>query len=474
MIKNFTKFSDKNKILNLFLIFFPAFLITGPLIPEILMLYINVIFLINLKKLKFEKNEKFILSILIIFWLFICLSSLTSGNILFSLKSSLLYIRFILFGSAVYFYFSLFPNQIIKLFKIILLSLLILSLDSLLQYFYGYNIMGYSKYGMRGIYDSVRLGSLMGDELILGSYISKFFILIFSINFATEGKKKIWINFFLVLIFFVIFLSGERQAFYFSIISLILILLITFNKNFLSIFFVIITSFILFTVISKSDQNIKDRMIKPIYVLKNLDEKVVNIINYFNSNINLTNNEPDKEKINNSIELSNENFINEKSHQDLILFSSHHTNHYKVALAMFLDKKLIGQGPRTFRLLCEKQNFKIFLKDPSENGCSTHPHNFYFQLLAETGIIGFLCLIILFCYLTFLVVKMVLYNLLGLNIRISQFTRLYFLLPTMLLFPFMPNGNFFNNYLNMTLYFLFALCAMFIKLEKNNIKFKVL
>ena len=190
MIKNFTKFSDKNKILNLFLIFFPAFLITGPLIPEILMLYINVIFLINLKKLKFEKNEKFILSILIIFWLFICLSSLTSGNILFSLKSSLLYIRFILFGSAVYFYFSLFPNQIIKLFKIILLSLLILSLDSLLQYFYGYNIMGYSKYGMRGIYDSVRLGSLMGDELILGSYISKFFILIFSINFATEGKKK--------------------------------------------------------------------------------------------------------------------------------------------------------------------------------------------------------------------------------------------------------------------------------------------
>ena len=103
-------------------------------------------------------------------------------------------------------------------------------------------------------------------------------------------------------------MSGERQAFYFSIISLILILLITFNKNFLSVFFVIITSFILFTVISESDQNIKDRMIKPIYVLKNLDEKVVNIINYFNSNINLTNNEPDKEKINNSYGTRNRDF----------------------------------------------------------------------------------------------------------------------------------------------------------------------
>tara|TARA_B100000989_G_scaffold287226_1_gene256653 strand:- start:528 stop:1844 length:1317 start_codon:yes stop_codon:yes gene_type:complete len=438
------------------------------------MLYINIIFLTNIRKFKFENNEKILLSTLIIFWLFICLSSLNSGNILFSLKSSFLYIRFILFGSAVYFYFSLFPNQIIKLFRIILLSLFILSLDSLLQYFYGYNVMGYSKYGMRGIYDSVRLGSLMGDELVLGSYMSKFFILIFSINFVTEGKKKLWINFFLVLIFFVIFLSGERQAFYFSIISLILILLITFNKNFLSIVFVVITSFILFTVISKSDQNIKDRMINPIYVLKDLDEKVVNILNYFNSNINLMNNEPENGKLNDSIELSDKNYKNEKLNQDLIIFSPDHTNHYKVALAMFLDKKFIGQGPRTFRLLCKEKNFKIFLKDPRENACSTHPHNFYFQLLAETGIIGFLCLIILFCYLTFFVLKMVMYNVLGLNIRISQFTRLYFILPAMLLFPFMPNGNFFNNYLNMTLYFLFALCAMFIKLEKNNIKFKVL
>ena len=476
MIKNLIKFSDQNKILNLFFIFFPAFLITGPLIPEIIMLYINTVFLINLRKFKFEKNEKFILSILIIFWLLICLSSLTSGNILFSLKSSFLYIRFILFGSAVYFYFSLFPKQIIKLFKIILLSLLILSLDSLLQYFYGYNIMGYSKYGMKGIYDSVRLGSLMGDELILGSYMSKFFILIFSTTFVTEGKKKLLINFFLILIFFVIFLSGERQAFYFSIISLILILLITFNKNLSSVIFVVITSFILFAVISASDQNIKDRMIKPIYVLKNIDEKVTNVLNYLSYNVDskLRNSEPDDGKLNNSLELSNKNFTNEKVSQDLIIFSSHHTNHYKVALAMFLDKKLIGQGPRTFRLLCEKQNFKIFLKDPRDNGCSTHPHNFYFQLLAETGIIGFLCLFILFCFLTYFVIKMISFNLLGLNIKISQFTRLYFILPTMLLFPFMPNGNFFNNYLNMTLYFLFAICAMFIKLDKNNIKFKVL
>ena len=36
-----------------------------------------------------------------------------------------------------------------------------------------------------------------------------------------------------------------------------------------------------------------------------------------------------------------------------------------------------------------------------KNGCTTHPHNFYLQLLSETGIFGFLFIILLFIYLVY-------------------------------------------------------------------------
>ena len=67
------------------------------------------------------------------------------------------------------------------------------------------------------------------------------------------------------------------------------------------------------------------------------------------------------------------------------VFSYVHEQHYKSALTMFMDNKLLGVGPKLFREYCLKDDYYF------NQGCTTHPHNYYIQLLAETGVIG-LCL----------------------------------------------------------------------------------
>ena len=52
---------------------------------------------------------------------------------------------------------------------------------------------------------------------------------------------------------------------------------------------------------------------------------------------------------------------------------------------MFKENKIFGQGPNAYRYLCSDQRFKL-----NYWSCSTHPHNYYFQLLAETGLVGFI------------------------------------------------------------------------------------
>ena len=69
---------------------------------------------------------------------------------------------------------------------------------------------------------------------------------------------------------------------------------------------------------------------------------------------------------------------------------------YYTSLNMFMNSPFIGVGPNNFRKECNNPDIKI-----SKYSCSTHPHNTYFQLLAEVGILGFLSIFsvfMFFCY----------------------------------------------------------------------------
>ena len=88
------------------------------------------------------------------------------------------------------------------------------------------------------------------------------------------------------------------------------------------------------------------------------------------------------------------------------------------------------------------------------NGCTTHPHNFYIQLLSETGIIGFITIFSIFIYLIFLVLRNYFFSFQKKQKNLMtnfQICLIVGFITTLL--PVIPNGNFFNNWINMIIFY---------------------
>ncbi len=327
MESSYNKLKKLNfKDLSLILIsLIPLSLVSGPLIPEIIILFINLSFLfLILKNKNFDFLNLNIVKFFLLFCTYIILRSLFSDNILFSLKSSLFYFRFGLFVLAFNFFFYSSSIEVKKyFFNILIISLIFVSTDAIFQYFFGYNFLLMKENVV------TRISGLFGDEMILGSYIARFSPMIIAIAYFSKNKlfkDEKYSILLLILFSFVIFISGERTALIFLSIIFI-IYFFTINKkiyNFALIFF------IFFSVISL-DGNLKKRYIQ--YSIENL-----------------TASEVDKN-------LKSTAEINNSKKSQIIIFNEHYTAHYKSALKMFNDNILFGHGPRMFRYLCSDEKY---------------------------------------------------------------------------------------------------------------------
>jgi O-antigen ligase len=391
----------KNILPFLFLLM-PFFLVAGPFLSDLAVCVIAIYFVVNLfrKKYLFLINNNYFY-----FYIFFCsyfiLCSLLSSNIILSLSSSLFYFRFGFFVLGSYILINEY-KFIKKYFFISLFTILFLLIfDSHFQLLFRFNLFGYE------VFQNNRITSFFLDEIVLGSYLSRLSILF--IGFVGLFAKKNSLMFFLSLFIYMmsfssIFISGERTAILYSLISFIIIFAAfkDFRKAFLIHFMI---GILLMIIISINYPLIIDRVF---YV-------TIDQINLFNGRI--------------------------------VIFSEAHESHYFTAMKIFQDYPIFGSGPKLFRELCSLEIYNTGI-----HSCTTHPHNTYIQLLSETGILGFALLCILYFFFSYLLFLEFYKSVIKKTIKINYFKFSLLLMIFINFFPFVPNGNFFNNWLNVFYY----------------------
>ena len=110
---------------------------------------------------------------------------------------------------------------------------------------------------------------------------------------------------------------------------------------------------------------------------------------------------------------------------------------------MFKDNFYFGQGTKMFRVKCKEEKFTV-----SDVSCSTHPHNILMQFLSELRFFGLFYLITFHVLIFYEIKKIYKKNISERHKNILYFTLLGILIN---IFPLIPSGNFFNNWLSIIL-----------------------
>ena len=425
-------------LINLTFGFFPISFVLGNFITNInLVLFCCLgIFYLRSKILTTE----FDLAIKIIFLFFFVIFFSTSLDFLKSLYleeyeyydliklvKSILFFRFFLMLVILY----LLSKLDILNFKYFFLSAafipLLISLDIIYQYIFGSNILGLEN---MGYYNS----GFFGDELIAGGFIKNFsFFSIFFVAFSLKNRK----NFMFLLVMVVIcvlgvgiMFSGNKMPLISFLFGLFLIFLFKnkLKKILLTSLLILIS---IFGIIFSFDAKIKDNyssyyknishiiFIYPKKILKNDGSKKIHETNEEASRSYDENREGSAvtkfitiDKRLNIWEVVHERFKHppiwkgEDLVDDFEFFwvdqyeVDSHLKIYLTAIDIWTKNKIFGSGIKSFRQDCKKISLHKV-----ERLCSNHPHNYYIEILLETGILGFSVVLTMGLLFVFFIIK---------------------------------------------------------------------
>lgn len=492
-IKNFPKF------LLFAILGIPFLLITGPFFPDLIYAVSSVYFLIffyfKRKRVTnlffFEKN---VFLFLILFYLLLLSSAIFSDYYLSSLKTSFFYLRYYLFSFVLFFLLIdnkfFFKNYSYFFFFI----LIVLFVDSSYQKVFHYNLLGQAQ-----VTDN-RVSSFFGKNLILGSYTLKLLPIFLTCLTLSKIKKKLFFSILGIFISgYLILLSGERVAAFLYLLFLFLLLFVnSFRKYIVYLFIFIILFSVFFFQQTPQLQRLFKGTYEQLFLEKNNPDKKINVFSVrhedhyltayyiFKDNMfigsgpntfrhhcdnpkyakkiqeriikrntiiatedgfisfvgfdRLKNNFIQEIQINPSVDLLTkiENLDLEKS--KIIL----NENGNKRYFAYTGYKILVSANNKFYK------NQEVLIKtNLLTNGCTTHPHNFFMQIISEIGLIGLLFFFIFLFFIFKEIIKTI--GLVNIN---NDYLGYYLLLISFFinLFPFLPSGNFFNNKLNIILY----------------------
>ena len=392
--------SQTTKLFSTFVVLLPIALITGPAIPDILLSSVALYFLIISI---YKKLWKYYQNPLVVGFLLFCIYSIIRSifsefpfESLFN-SGSIFYFRYIFFAMGVWYLVDKNPYLINLLFTISVLCIFVTSIDGIYQYFMGYNILGYEKFNI------ARITGLFNDEPKIGRYLAYLFMIIFALSFQVLKKNRISFSFMIVLIslcVLTVFLSGERAALY---IFAFFLLLTCFFKNqyqfpiILSIFL----SLILILIATSINPIAKKRMI--------------------NTTID---------------QITDDNL-------GFLPIITGYADHYRAALILYRDHPMLGIGPDTYNLQCEKKEYDFKSK------CNSHPHHYYLQILSELGLVGFLFPFSLFLSLSFILIKQLIIQFKkNKSEQLSQNGLIFTITIFICFWPLIPHLDLYNNWQN--------------------------
>lgn len=386
--------------------FIPISFFIGSSANLINILLIDIFFLIIIfKNRDFSCFKNKAVKLLLLFYLYLIFNSFISIDKEVGIFRNLGFIRVIILFIAFNYFFknNFFQNYVLKIWFIIF-SIVIF--DVFLESFRGQNLLGYGNmYGRRIV-------SFFKDEPIIGGFINAFYLIISGFLFTQfKESNKNFALIFSIIFLIAIMLTGERSNSIKALIGFVIFYLSLSNYDIKKKTIVITSLFVMFFLIIFNSQYLKLRF-----------------VNQLNAHIS-------------------------KDSRERIYFKL-----YKSGYEVFKNHKFFGVGNKNYRIVtCDQSLDGIYKENYS---CNTHPHQIYFEMLSEHGLIGTILIFFILYKLIFSKIRYV-YT----EQSYVQIGSLIYIILTFL--PLLPSGAFFSDYM-LTL-FIINLSIFYSSSKKLNI-----
>lgn len=415
----------------IFVLLFPITIIIGQAALSINYILIFFCFFLLLKYEDFRNILKKYIYFFLPFFIFLIISQLLKLDYYEENKidKSFFYLKnFFLFFVIFY---LLIKETFRKIFyRVILICCIFVAFDNIFQFLFEYDLFGNQK-------SQYRLTGPFGDnEFVTGSYLAKLIISILPI-FIIHKEKKFYKNYsylFITFFFLAILITGERASLVLFVLGVIVFFFLK-EKNKKNIIYLIFLFFILGVLMVKYNNTLKYKFYQTSYQL--------GILKYY---INV---------VDAPVQF---NDTYKRSFKD-----TKHGAHFLTAYEIWKNNFLFGVGTKNFSQECNKKIYNNINSLNVENRCATHPHNYYLELLAENGLLGFFCFLLIIAKLLYVISKSKYKNNLYFKSALSQVV--------VILWPLISTGslisNFNGSFIWINLAILFSICEYGYKNEQS-------